>query len=125
MKTALGIVLLTLAIAATGFAQTPAAAPAAAPAAIPVTAAESAAITAASAAYAAAQAAEAAPVKALLASPEQQALPAATVTALNQLKGALDSSAASHAIDQNQYGYSASGGWVKGQNHGQQGRVSQ
>ena len=88
----------------------------AAPAAVPVAAAESAAIGAAQSAYAAAQQAEQAPLKAVLASEAQQALHAATIAALDQLKAALDNSAAAHAVDTNAMQYSPSSGtWVKPQ----------
>ena len=87
---------------------------------------EASAIGSAQDAYKAAQQAEAAPLKALadsmrslLASPAQQALHAATVAALNSLHAALDTSAASHAVDTNLLQYNpATKAWVKGQHGG-------
>jgi hypothetical protein len=126
MKSALAVLVLTLAFAITGFAQTPAApaAPAATPAlaTVPVTPAEASAITTAYTAFQAAQVAESANMKALLAgnaltvaAGAQTALHAATLTAFNQVKAALDTCAANHAIDQTRYQYSVtSAAWVPG-----------
>jgi len=115
MKTAVSILILIAALTVAAFAQS-APAGSTTPAVISVAASEASAISAAQKAYQAAQQAEAAPLKALLATPAQQALHAATVAALDGLKSALDTSAASHAVDTNQMQYSVSGSaWTKNQ----------
>lgn len=118
MKAALSILFLAATLTFAAFAQAPAASSTNAASSsdvIPVTPPQADAIASAQANYKAAQVAEAAPVRALLASPEQQALHASTTAALNQLKAALDMAAGSVDTSRMQYNPTLKA-WTRAQN---------
>lgn len=113
-NTLLTVSILALSLAAFAQAPTPATTPAT-PAVVAVTPAEAQKIAADLTVYQSAGKAEQAPKIALDATPAQQALHTATITAMDQTNADVAATAAAHGVDMRQMQYSpAQGGFVRG-----------